>query len=436
MKQNLSLLLGFSISLLVSCGEKVVVSSEVGGGNEVKEETPSSVVEELEVLVPPAGIFSTTPVSKEIVKGEQTLSFSLLSSLYTPGASTVFSPLSIQVALGMLHGGATGQTKSEISEVGGFELASAEDVFVYEKGVLEGLSGLENVKASVANMMLSNSSKVSVLPEYADMLKSTYYAPSLSEDFSVDADAVKEIVNTWASRVTEGKIPSLLSEVNPESYGYLMSGLYLKSRWDDPLLTETFQFTHGSGSKEDMTFLVTPGSEAGEPLMYSHQGNYQIVRRTLGGMALAMYIILPDDNDVSGVISSMAEEGWSSIKRGMSLHSVNLSVPSISIENDLILNKTLSDIGMPSVFTDAAELSRMYVGDSRAKVSSFTQKNAFTVDESGLEGATMTVVTTAPTDAPPTDMPEKVEFVADHPFVFIITEERSTGLILYAGVFE
>ncbi|KAH7848258.1 hypothetical protein Vadar_000242 [Vaccinium darrowii] len=59
------------------------------------------------------------------------------------------------------------------------------------------------------------------------------------------------------------------------------------------------------------------------------------------------------------------------------------------------------------------------------------QKAYIKVDEKGMEAATITYMRFLGCRMPPPKV-KRLSFVADHPFVFMITEERS-GLIFFTG---
>ena len=88
----------------------------------------------------------------------------------------------------------------------------------------------------------------------------------------------------------------------------------------------------------------------------------------------------------------------------------------------------LSDMGMPRAFTPQADFSSL---SPEALFLYFVQQDAIIkVDEEGTEAAAVSIGgMMKETAAPPM---EKVVFHADHPFLYLISE-NSTGAILFAG---
>jgi serpin B len=89
------------------------------------------------------------------------------------------------------------------------------------------------------------------------------------------------------------------------------------------------------------------------------------------------------------------------------------------------LNKTLAALGMPDAFSGAADFSGIY-GGRGIWISDVFHKAFVEVNEEGTEAAAATAVVLVKSDhiAP--------VFCADHPFIFIIKDNRS-GSILFMG---
>ena len=109
---------------------------------------------------------------------------------------------------------------------------------------------------------------------------------------------------------------------------------------------------------------------------------------------------------------------------------VNLALPRFSTETtNTQLKSQLQQLGIRSIF--APEQARLTEVSSKPLfVSDILQKARIKVEEAGCEAAAVTVAQMKNTMAPD----NIVEFRADRPFLYFITE-RSTGLILFAGAY-
>ena len=87
---------------------------------------------------------------------------------------------------------------------------------------------------------------------------------------------------------------------------------------------------------------------------------------------------------------------------------------------------------MKKVFkSGAADLKGMC--ESASNVSNVFQKAKIKLDEEGTEAAAVTVVQVDGCTAIP-NPPEPKRFIADHPFLYVITEV-STGAVIFAGCY-
>jgi len=65
-------------------------------------------------------------------------------------------------------------------------------------------------------------------------------------------------------------------------------------------------------------------------------------------------------------------------------------------------------------------------------ISNVIHQAFIAVDENGTEAAAATAVIMKAMAAGPVELPDPIEFKADHPFLFII-QERESGNILFMG---
>lgn len=103
---------------------------------------------------------------------------------------------------------------------------------------------------------------------------------------------------------------------------------------------------------------------------------------------------------------------------------VMVQLPKFKLEAEFYLGNTLASLGMPLAFSTQADFSGM--DDSRNLFIDEVIHKAFVeVNEEGAEAAAATAVGIRTTSMPP-------QFIADHPFLFLI-RENSTGTILFIG---
>jgi serpin B len=115
----------------------------------------------------------------------------------------------------------------------------------------------------------------------------------------------------------------------------------------------------------------------------------------------------------------------------MWLETVKVYLPKFKMTLGTDLNKALIELGMPDAFERGkADLSGMN-GKKYLYISSVFHKAFIEVNEEGTEAAAATAVAVMATSAG-SHYNEETIFRADHPFIFIIKDNRSES-ILFMG---
>jgi len=103
-------------------------------------------------------------------------------------------------------------------------------------------------------------------------------------------------------------------------------------------------------------------------------------------------------------------------------------LPKFKTTSEFSLNQTLAALGMKDAFTGQADFSGMN-GKRDLLISAVVHKAFVDVNEAGTEAAAATAVVMTRSAAM---VHKPVIFRADHPFLFLIRENR-TGSILFLG---
>ncbi|KAL5727094.1 hypothetical protein ACHQM5_000326 [Ranunculus cassubicifolius] len=101
------------------------------------------------------------------------------------------------------------------------------------------------------------------------------------------------------------------------------------------------------------------------------------------------------------------------------------------MEFEFEASKYLKNVGLNLPFTGEAAFDEMVEG-GRLKVDKVHHKAYIAVDEEGTEAAAVTVITMEVTSSLYESPPQGVDFVADHPFMFVVRDDKS-GMILFMG---
>jgi len=141
-----------------------------------------------------------------------------------------------------------------------------------------------------------------------------------------------------------------------------------------------------------------------------------------------MLILLPLDDDIEALENSFTIEKLTEWKKSLRKRRVNIYIPKFKFETKYFLKETLSNMGMPTAFTDYADFSGM-TGEKDLTIDKVIHQAFIEVNEEGTEAAAATGVSMIRKTSMP---PPPPIFKADHPFIFII-QHNETGNILFMG---
>lgn len=383
---------------------------------------------------------SLDETQKGYVQAGNAMSLRFLQKIYG-GKNLVCSPLSLQYALAMTANGASGETLQEIIDFLGYGQDGIDALNAYSKILLEQLPAVDlKVSLKVTDALLVNN-RYPLQKDFRKTVTDSYYAAVSNMDFS-DPAQVAARINDWTRRSTNGFIDKVMDsrEISPDAAAFLMNALYFKAHWAGSQYHPMFK-EYGT---HDAKFTRTGGSSTTVRMMqntsryrYAIMDGFRVVAIPYENYKYFMYILLPDKNDLEGMLGKLQETSWheiiSSFKQDADVH---LKLPKFDIENKFDLRGTLNSLGVQRAFDKGnAEFDRMIAQPYPVWIEKVIQKARISVAEWGTEAAAVTVVEMdLAMDPGPGEEPKKINFFADHPFVFAIGEHTSET-ILFEGVF-
>jgi len=361
--------------------------------------------------------------------------FDLYAKLATAdNGNLFFSPNSIQTALAMTWAGARGDTSAQMATV--LHLPAGSNTVNKDFGdFLKLLNAPVNADGkprgyllSVANALWGQSG-YAFLPPFLKLLKTDYGAGLHEVDFKSDSEGARQEINAWVAKETVDKIQNLIGPgaLTSKTRLVLTNAIYFKGTWQDPFEKQS---TH------DETFHLSATSQIQVPTMYragnygyTENSNYQALQLPYAGGDLAMVILLPRAVDgLPQLEKALTPQAMADVLEGIHDQEVHVSIPKFKMTAEFELAPVLESMGMRDAFGTGADFSGM-TGNRDFSISAVIHKAFVEVNEQGTEAAAATGVEMAMAMA----MPEQpVDFVADHPFLFIIRDERS-GAILFMG---
>lgn len=167
----------------------------------------------------------------EFARGGAFLTAELFEILPLDGVkqNIVFSPFAIQTCIALAFAGAQGETADEIAKGLHFISKLPPQVAKTFKCVLKKYKDSSQLK--IANALYVQEGK-QLRSSYKEIVKEQYYAKAKSINFAL-SDAAAELINTWVSSKTEGKITKLVSadSFDEQTRMVLLNAMHFKGKW-------------------------------------------------------------------------------------------------------------------------------------------------------------------------------------------------------------
>jgi serpin B len=228
---------------------------------------------------------------------------------------------------------------------------------------------------------------------------------------------------------TNDKIKDLIQPgvLNSASRLVLANAIYFKAAWKQPF---------NSKLTAPEKFQVDPQNAVNVPMMHANKrarffkgDTFRALELPYEGNELAIVLLLPEKADgLADFEKQLTGANLKSWLAKLSDHQVNLAMPKFTLTSEFYLNKVLAAMGMPDAFSDAADFSGI-TSEAKLSISAVIHKAFINVDEHGTEAAASTAIAIGLTSAPPAAV-----FVADHPFVYLIRDNRTTAVLFMGRV--
>lgn len=360
----------------------------------------------------------------------ETASAVLLDTKDTKGEeNTVYSPVSVFVALSMAAECAAGNTKAEILDV--LSVDDTDDM-KNECRMLMGELYLNKFDSycRISNSMWLNG-KYKFNQNTLDGIASDFYAPVFSKDFS-DESAAGEITS-WISDNTFGKYSPVIT-LNDEDLIKILNTVCFKGKWDSKFgdaVPDTFHLKNGEDIQCDFLKSFYSKSSVGFADNFMKHTIYM-------DDGYRMSFVLPDEGvSIDEIISdSEALEKIYTDDLDIRYVDVEFSLPEFKVESAYDLIETSKKLGINDAFdnvkgdfTNVINYEENHIPS--ACINQFIHEAKVQIDEEGCEAAAYTVISISVGCAPGEEL-KTVYFELDRPFYYYITNE--TGVPVFSGI--
>lgn len=342
--------------------------------------------------------------------------------------SKVVSPLSVTYLMAMLANGACGETREEIMETIGADSVSVAEMNDFYHHLTEYLQKADkSATLNIANYIALNN-RFQLQDAFSETLTTKYGAGVDRLNFS--SQKAVDIINGWCKQHTDGMIPEVIDRLEPEAVSCVLNAIFFNGSWQDKFDKKETKQERFQGYTRDIKCVQM--MHRNDKMSYLDNDTYAAVNLPYGNGSYSMTILLPNaGKSIDDMMGKMGVGELENMRRKMDECYVDLKLPRFTTELDLTLNDIIGKLGAPTMFSSSADFSCFADGDLH--VSKMFQKAKIEVSEEGTKAAAVTGAVMALAMLEPNE-PRHVEFHANRPFVYIITES-TTGAILFMGQF-
>jgi serine protease inhibitor len=381
----------------------------------------SMVIAVINFGTPLAAFAKTKTDPKTLAENNNAFAFELYSKLQEQEGNLGVSPYSIFIGLAMLSIGARENTAAQIAHALHFSLAQqnlhptcAVLISQLASGDTKGLYQLK-----VANALWAQKG-YKFLNTFTYMLGKNYRTELHEVDFKDSTEDAWATLQAWVIQQTKNKITDYFSSelFDEETQLVLINAMYFNGKWANKF---------SSNQTKNIPFYLSKDTSIEVPIMHQ-KGNFrygeddgnQILELPYAGNGLSMLILLPREFDGLAALEKKLSPDklrqWSEYEAS----EVDVYLPRFTITGEFSLKETLAALGVTDAFSEDADFSGMN-GKKDLSLQAVLHKAVVEVREEGTKAS----VSSGTSEFVRT-------FQADHPFLFLIKENRF-GSLLFIG---
>lgn len=343
--------------------------------------------------------------------------------------NTMFSPTSLNFALGLLSEGAGDGTPSKKALTSYLGSNFSEKASTYINEGIKEFNNKGNKNGYNTALEIANSVWVSDEYELAKTYKQSVLDKYQAEVDNIDVsnpDKSADKINSWCSDKTHKLIDKIVSpdKINKDTTSILVNSVYFESPWTDEWYINPEQ--------EKEIFNNLDGTQSEVITIHNSDGTYFENDKArafgMGYMSGIEFIgILPNqegdfklsDLDIPNLIKYSEDNTTATV-----------SMPELNFETSAELTDILNNEELQYIFKDSKDFVYMYKNEVETKVSSIIQKTKLELDRYGTKAAAVTAISMEKCMLEPIVNIEEIKL--DRPFAFVIYD-RQNEEVLFIG---
>ena len=357
----------------------------------------------------------------------------VFDAMYEDNDKAMFSPLSLNMCLGMLEAGAAGSSKTALDAyLGNNDYAKfAADYMEHAKDftrVVDNSHSKYKDVFEIANSFWASEQRP-FNEDYKKKVAENFGAEIENVDFLKSAKAAEKI-NGWVNEKTREMIPTIVREdqLTDDTAAVLVNTVYFESVWSNEwsVPSEKETFTNADGSISDVELMRNRGSsyfENDNATAFScHYKNGMlfigILPKNKGDFTL-------ESLDISSLLKTRTRD-----------YDVFARMPKLNFESGFPLTEALQAAGLSDIFDPGkADFTPMQGGENeRFYVSEVIQKTKLELDEEGTRAAAATAAIMNETAEMNPEEREIKEVFLNRPFAFLIYDSAKDQIVFMGKV--
>lgn len=341
----------------------------------------------------------------------------------------IYSPINIYIALGMLAETTEGNTRKQILDLLG--LNDIEALRVQIKGLWNGAYSDDKLKSVLASSVWLRDD-IKYKKDTLDSLARNYYTSSFAGDMG--DEEYSQAFRNWLNDQTDDLLMEQIGELQftQDTVMALATTVSFSARWSNEFNKSNTQTDVFHSANGDIQCDYMNKYETGQ---YFYGDRFGAITRLFDGAQGNMMFILPDEG-VSVYDLLEDKQVMSFIDKGSYYEKskfliINMSIPRFDVSSNQSVNDALKKLGITDAF-DPEQADFSPVSDETGKIWLGKVEHGVRVitDEEGVKAAAYTTELLCGAAEPPE---EKIDFVLDRPFVFVI---NYGGIPMFVGIVE
>ena len=358
--------------------------------------------------------------------GADAFAFGLYDRLAKENDGFFLSPASIYLALMMTRSGAAGATAEEMDAVFGTSGKTLDQADAFARDLQYLVTGRTPAAFELANSLWIRHTFEEFVSKDFLQRNNTYFGAAI-HTIDFDAAGAPKTINDWVAANTKQRIKTVIDgAIDPATVMYLINTIYFKSDWRTPFdALETRPGTFHAPGGDVEARMMSRIDDFG----YFADDRLQAVRLPYADGRTSMWVVLPKVGQ-EDAIATLDAATWKTLRDGVSGANTHmlLRMPRTKFEFKSYLKGTLSDMGMPTAFTDGADFTGI-AAQGNLMIGDVLHKTFLLIDEKGTEAAAATSVEIRTTSMP---VEPDVQMIVDRPFLVAIVDD-GTGLPIFLG---